>query len=117
MEEKQVEMLMEHGIDYVDGVERFGDNAPMFERFIIRFLDDKYFDQLEGAIEDNDVEEAFQVAHTLKGVVGNLSFKRYFKTVDVVTEALRANDIDKAKEKMGDVKDSHKDVMKALQQL
>ncbi|WP_180326534.1 Hpt domain-containing protein [Raoultibacter phocaeensis] len=115
LDETQIDDLIAHGVDYRGGVERFGGNAAMFEKFIFRYLDDDHYELLVQAIEAGDAEEGFRVAHTLKGVVGNLSFASYFELLEPLTEALRAGDIDAARPLMPSVAKAHEDVTAALE--
>lgn len=48
-------------------------NDAMISRFVVRFLDDPSFSQLEQAWEAQDVEQIRFSSHTLKGVAGNLA--------------------------------------------
>lgn len=117
LDDTQIDELIAHGIDYRGGVDRFGGNAAMFEKFIFRYLNDEHYDLLTQAIEAGDAEEGFRVAHTLKGVVGNLSFSSYFAVLEPVTEALRSGNIDAARRSMPDVEKVHKETVAILGQL
>ena len=57
--------------------------------------DDKNFEVLEQAIHAKDLDKAFEAAHSLKGVLGNLSLTPVYDPVDEVTALLRSrNDVD-----------------------
>ena len=49
-------------------------------------------------MEEEKWEEAFRAAHTIKGVCQNLSFDALLSSAEPVTEALRAGNIQEAKE-------------------
>ena len=117
MNDTQIEELVSSGIDYPGGVERFGGNAAMYEKFIFRYLDDEHFDLLVQAIDAEDAEEGFRVAHTLKGVVGNLSFAEYFAALDPVTELLRTGEMQQARELLPAVQAAHRAVVNVLSAL
>lgn len=117
LDDTQIDEVIAHGIDYRGEVDRFGGNAAMFEKFIFRYLNDEHYDLLVQAIEAGDAEEGFRVAHTLKGVVGNLSFSSYFAVLEPVTEALRSGNIDAARRSMSDVEKAHKETVAILEQL
>lgn len=117
LNEQQIDALVAHGIDYHGGIDRFGGNAALFEKFIFRYLDDKHYDQLVEALEAGDIEEGFRIAHTLKGVVGNLSFASYFSVLDPLTEALRVGDADTARMNMPEVTKAHDETVAILKQL
>ena len=61
----------------------------MVIKFIMKFLDDKSYEQLMTAIENSDYQSAFMAAHTIKGVCQNLSFTRLYDSSHLITEALR----------------------------
>ena len=67
--------LRPFGIDYVDAMDRFGDNAELYERLALKYLDDGHLVALQAAMEAKDYSEGYSQAHALKGVAGNLSFK------------------------------------------
>ena len=106
MTNDQTAMLARYGIDYAEAMERFCGNESLFARIAVKYLDDPHVDALEAAI-----------AHSLKGVAGNLSFVRLYDLAARVTDALRANDIDSARALMPDLRESHVAVLEALTNL
>lgn len=64
------------------------------QKFVVKFLDDKSFEQLKASVEAGDLEEAFRAAHTLKGVTQNLSFAKLFGYTNELTELLRGGKMD-----------------------
>lgn len=85
------------GGDYDDVMRRFRDDARV-RRFAVMFLSDESIEDLERAMDAGSCEEAFRAAHTLKGVCLNLGFKKLYESVDAITEALRAGNMDSAAE-------------------
>ena len=63
--------------------------AALINRFIKKFLDDGSFSELKKALEEGQRVQAFQAAHTLKGVCGNLSLDRLYDSASRLTELLR----------------------------
>lgn len=61
----------------------------LIHRFVLKFLNDKSYDTLVEAVNAQNYEEAFNAAHTLKGVTLNLSFKKLISSVSELTEFLR----------------------------
>lgn len=59
------------------------------KKYLFKFLNDKSFENLQTALAESNQEEAFRMAHTLKGVSQNLGFTRLFVSSDALTEALR----------------------------
>lgn len=90
-------MILENaGIDMDENIERFMGNVALMDRFFLKFMSDENFAKLTEAIENGDTEEAFNAAHTLKGVCGNLSFKSLEKIVGKQTVMLRSGDLESA---------------------
>lgn len=88
--------------DYDDVMGRFMSPA-IVEKFVVKFLDDKSFELLQDALQENDDETAFRAAHTMKGVCQNLSFTKLFESSNALTEALRggrSEDADELNEKL-----------------
>lgn len=61
----------------------------LVQKFILKFLDDGSYDLLISSMEQENYEEAFRAAHTLKGVSQNLSFVRLYESSSALSEALR----------------------------
>ena len=97
MTNDQTAMLARYGIDYAEAMERFCGNESLFARIAVKYLDDPHVDALEAAMASGDAAAAEREAHSLKGVAGNLSFVRLYDLAARVTDALRANDIDSAR--------------------
>lgn len=66
--------------DYNNVLSRFYDEA-MIKRLLGRFIDDTSFRALEQAMAEDDVQAAFNAAHTLRGVY-RLKEKEMKKEVD-----------------------------------
>lgn len=64
-------------------------NEERVKKYLLKFLNDKSFDTLQAALAKADREEAFRMAHTLKGVSQNLGLASLFTSSDALTEALR----------------------------
>ena len=60
------------GGDYDDVVRRLM-GEKLVRKFLLKFLDDKSYADLERTLSEGDYKEAFRAAHTLKGVCQNLS--------------------------------------------
>lgn len=76
------------GGDYDEVIGRLR-SERMVQKFVLRFLDDKSYELLCGAMESGNYEEAFRAAHTIKGVCQNLSFTRLYEVSNRLNEALR----------------------------
>ena len=89
MNEEFKEKLKQSGVDVDDGVARFMGNDLLYEKFLVKFLEDGSMAQLNEQFRSGNLEGAFRAAHTLKGVTGNLSLKELFEKSAPIVETLR----------------------------
>lgn len=115
MAESLTTALAAYGIDYVDAMDRFGDNAELYERLALKYLNDNHYVALVAAMEAKDYEEGYSQAHGLKGVSGNLSFRDLFQVAAYVSDALFTGEIDAAQSHMAALGDAHKKVVEGLE--
>lgn len=76
------------GGNYEDVLRRLRSEV-LIRKFTLKFLEDQSYSLLKQALGDNNYEEAFRGAHTLKGVCQNLSFDRLYEVSYELTELLR----------------------------
>ena len=76
------------GGNYEDVLGRLQNDA-LIRKFTLKFLEDQSYLQLKQALENENYEDAFRSAHTLKGVSQNLSFDRLYEVSNELTELLR----------------------------
>ncbi|MDD6810409.1 MAG: Hpt domain-containing protein [Lachnospiraceae bacterium] len=94
----------------------------LIQRFTLKFLNDKSYETLCKAVEEENYDEAFRAAHTLKGVCQNLSFGNLSKSSSELTELLRNRatepvDMDKCKELLSIVSVDYRAVTVAIESL
>ena len=114
MTEESKRRLVEAGIDVDDALARLMQNEGLLMRLLRAFLQDANFAQLQEALAKGDVSGAFTVAHTLKGVAGNLSLKRLYETLTPMVEELRAGDLAAAAARMDEAELWHCRVVEAI---
>lgn len=108
MDDKMIQELKDAGVDVDSASERFMGNMALLERFLKKFPEDKNFGELI---------EAFNAAHTLKGVCGNLSLVALFDIASVMTEFLRAGDMDLAREKIPGLQEEYEKIIALIARL
>lgn len=81
-----------YGADYRETMERFVNNEEMYLRMLDMFMKDKSAAALGAALDTGDLEAAFDSAHVLKGVVGNMGLTPLYKAVCAIVEPLRARE-------------------------
>ena len=86
-----IEKLKHFGCNTDEGLMRCMNNEAFYFRMIGILKDSPDFDNLYKTIDAKDYKAAFVCAHTLKGVVGNLSITPLFRPIQEITEYLRNN--------------------------
>ncbi len=85
-----IEKLKEYGANTEEGLARCMNNEAFYIRLVnIAIADDK-LGALGEKIESGDLSGAFEIAHGLKGMYGNLSLTPVFEPISKMTELLRA---------------------------
>lgn len=92
-----VEQLKACGANAGEGLARCLNNEAFYLRMVGMGLGDKNFDRLREAVAAGDAREAFEAAHALKGVMGNLALTPLYASLSELTERLRGQ------EEIGDV--------------
>ncbi len=110
--------LIAQGIDYEEGLNRFCGNAELYETFLKKFPKDETFRQLKDAMQQEDYKEAFNAAHTINGVAGNLSLSCFYHKVVPFVDLLRnGSNIPKAKETFPEIEHEYQILVDFLNQI
>ena len=90
-----IENLKELGADTEGGLARCLNNEEFYLKMVNLSLQDANFEKLRSAIDGGDMDGAFEAAHALKGVLGNVGLTQLHEPIAEMTEELRARkDID-----------------------
>lgn len=111
------EQLAPYGIDYADAMDRFGGNDALFKRLALKYLDDDHYVSLVATLEADDFEEAYQHAHALKGVAGNLSLTDLHRAAGLVSDELHQGEPQLAKSNLPAVEKAHHAAIQGLETL
>ena len=84
-----LEALKAYGANTEEGLARCMNNEPFYLRMVGMVLADANFERLKQAVEAGDAAAAFEAAHALKGMVGNVSLTPIYEPVCRITELLR----------------------------
>jgi two-component system sensor histidine kinase/response regulator len=91
------------GLDTADGLSRVGGNRKLYLKLLRQFVDQqgRSVEQVTDALAARDTPLAERLAHTLKGVAGNIGAKRVHSAAAVLENAIRRQaapeDVDSAK--------------------
>ena len=89
-----IDSLKELGANTEEGLTRCMNNEAFYLRLVGIALQDANFEKLRTSIEAGNLEEAFESAHALKGMLGNVSLDNLVAPIVEITEELRARDTD-----------------------
>jgi hypothetical protein len=84
-----VDKLNEWGADVKSGLARCMNNEAFYLRMVGMIEADGNYDKLGQALSAGDLQAAFEAAHALKGVLGNLALTPMFDPASSLCEALR----------------------------
>ncbi|MBS7263344.1 MAG: Hpt domain-containing protein [Eubacteriales bacterium] len=85
-----LEALKQWGANVEEGMKRCLNNEGFYLSLVGRILPDDRLARLEGALNEKDFTKAFELAHALKGMYGNLSLTPLYAPISEMTELLRA---------------------------
>ena len=85
-----IEKLKDFGCNVEEGLGRCLNNEAFYLRLVNSILQDNKVDLLEEALNQGDLQKAFEAAHALKGVYGNLAITPLYVKVSEITELLRS---------------------------
>ena len=84
-----IEKLNAFGANTAEGLARCFGNEALFLKLVATIPGEGNFDKLKDSIAAKDLKAAFEAAHALKGVLGNLSLTPLYTPVVEITELLR----------------------------
>ena len=85
-----IEQLEEFGVNTKEGLNRCMNKEAFYFKMLKMGLANDSFEKLEKALAAGNLEEAFESAHALKGVLGNLALTPIYTPLAEMTEMLRA---------------------------
>ena len=104
------------GADYEGVLGRLRSEA-LIKKFAKKFLDDGSYASLKKGLEEQNGEEAFRAAHTLKGVCQNLGFDNLYEVSFDITEKLRGRDTDGCEELFAKVTEQYEKPTDAIRMM
>lgn len=92
-----MEELKQLGVNVDEALERFMNNTSLYERMLGKLIDAVNSTEVMPAFEAQDLETALTNAHTLKGVMGNLSITPLYNAYSDIVRLLRENKPEQAR--------------------
>ena len=91
----KIEDLVAYGANVDEGLSRCLGKEDFYLRLVDTLRNDDGFDKLADTIAAKDYKTAFEIAHSLKGSLGNLAITPLYEPVCEITELLRSeSDVD-----------------------
>ena len=87
-----ISALRAFGANVEEGLARCMDNEDFYLRMVGKAVESEDFESLQNALNRHDIKAAFEHAHALKGITGNLSLNPIYHPVAELTEHLRAGE-------------------------
>ena len=85
-----IDALREYGANVDEGLGRCMGNEALYLKLVNTIPTEKNFETLKKSLDNNDLESAFDAAHALKGITGNLALTPLYDPIVEITELLRA---------------------------
>ncbi|TLU66711.1 PAS domain S-box protein [Thalassotalea litorea] len=82
-------------ININDGLRRAMNNRPLYQKLLLGFGKSQkgFKDKFRAAIENNDIDEAIYLAHTLKGLAGNIGALEVQQNAEVLEQQARTGNL------------------------
>lgn len=113
--DRKCEQLEELGVDLTSVMERFMGNEALYVKFLGRFVEDESFQNMQMQWMRGNTKEAFEAAHTLKGLLLNLGLELVMKSVMPITEQLRQGELDGIEELMEQAQREYRIVLNIIE--
>lgn len=107
-------LLREQGVNVDKALERMKGNKEAYKNFLKEFFEDPDFEALQESIDAQNVKDAFDYAHGLKGMAGNLGLDRVHGKISILVEILRQGSLEGAMEAYEEVMETCKGIMNLL---
>lgn len=89
--------LKELGVNVEDALQRFMNNSALYEKMLGKLVNNVKDIEVLPSLEAGDNGAACDAAHTLKGVMGNLSITPLYKGYTQIVNLLREDNPEEAK--------------------
>lgn len=91
------EILIESGVGYDEGVEKFLGEKELYDSLLVNFLEDNDFEEAKSCFEKEDYDGVERAIHTMKSVTGTLCMNELYPKCCEVLGLVREKQFDKAK--------------------
>lgn len=85
------------GADTDQAVSRFLNNEALYQKMLKKLPNSMKGAQVMEEIEHGNIDSAIEIAHTMKGILGNLSITPLYEYYTKIVALLREGNVDEAK--------------------
>lgn len=86
-------MELNEFIDVESAKERFMGNENLYKRFLFELPNRTLYEELKEVLAQENVQEAFETAHRMKGIIENLSLNLLGRKIYEMVEVLRGGSL------------------------
>lgn len=108
--------LRQAGIDYDAALARFVGKKTIYEKYLMKFLEDTRAQDALKAYEQKDYDELFEHTHALKGVAGTLGLTGLYDAASEIVNDLRRDDREELDEKLAHMMAEQKRIRELIEQ-
>lgn len=101
-----LEGLKNLGVNTDEGLERCLDDEEFYLSLVEVAPEEEELNKLDSELKNGNIQSAFEVAHALKGVYGNMALTPLYKPMVQLTEILRNNSTDNSDILMKEIKEN-----------
>ena len=109
-----LESLREYGANVEEGMSRCLNDESFYMRLVKMAADEEKFEKLPAAVESGDLDAGFELAHGLKGIIGNLSLTPLYDPICEITELLRSRTETDYSELLETIRKKHEELKSML---
>lgn len=109
-----MEELKDLGVDIDGGLKRFMNNSSLYERMLKKLVSTVNGLEVMPSLKAGDIDKAIENAHTLKGVMGNLSVTPLYEAYTKIVDLLRKNNSEEAEEILEKALPIQKDILDCI---
>lgn len=114
MNAETIKILEDAGIKWTETLPKLLNNEQIYVKYLKRLLTNDYYERLLMMIDADECAVAFELAHTLRGTVGNLGITHMHECLVDMTEELRAGDLETARLRVPDLISAHDTAYEAI---
>lgn len=111
-----IDKYISAGNDYSALSERTCGDEELIVQLMQMFIADDSWESMCAFMNSGETEKAFRAAHSLKGSSGMLGFTAFFEKMKVITDKLRVNDLEGAKEVFGETRSAYEAVVELIKE-